>query len=166
MAKANKKTEKKDSVSDMIAAVLKKVNAPGQADVGTNGPVVTITDFYSIGNSGNSITFDLVFNNKGVGALTDATLHRPNLDDKELLNGGRDSQMNILVGKDNDLDVTTLNVKSVVAATEFTTVPAPLKVVFTLKGGKSYQTFTIPARKFNKVGDIFILDFTITLFQS
>ena len=167
MAKANKIAKLKIKASDLVATILKKINASSSdAESSTNGPLVTITKFYIIKNIGNNVTFSLVINTKGAGALTDATLHKPNISDKIILSGVKDSQLNVPVDKDTSLDVATLNVRTVVTSTNLTPVPVPLDVVFSMSGGQADETFPIPARQFNKVGDVFILDFSITIFQS
>lgn len=167
MAKTNKIAKLKKKASDAVETILQKINAPSSAvESDNNGPLITITKFYIIKKIGNDVTFSLVINTKGAGALTDATLHKPSVNDKIILSGAKDNQVNISVDKDTNLDVATLNVRSVVTATNLTPVPVPLAVVFSMSGGQADETFPIPARQFNNVGDVFILDFSITIFQS
>ena len=128
--------------------------------------VISITDVYTIGNTGSPITFNLVFKTKGVGALTDAVLHNVTSPDKPIVTGGQDSLLNISLGIDRDLNGIILKVKSVVTATNLTPLPSALDVEFSLMGGQVTKTFPLPDRQFNNMGDSFILDFTIIIFQS
>ena len=128
--------------------------------------VLPVTDTYILGKTGSGVTFSLIFNNKGVGALTDAELHNVTDPDKVLVKGGRDSQINIAIGTDNNLNAIFLNINAVVAATNLTPLPSDLDVDFSITGGIVPRTYTIPPAQFKNVGDSFIIDISIFLFQS
>lgn len=160
MTKANKvKLNKVAQVLQTFAA-----NAANTAVAGST--VIPITDIYTVGNSGNPVTFDLVFRTKGVGALTDAVINNVTPPDKVIVSGGKDSLLKMLLGADKDLNGTILKIKSVVTATNLTPVPAALDVNLSITGGQAIKTFPLPPRQFTNVGDSFIIDFTIIIFQA
>jgi hypothetical protein len=168
MAKTKTITKANKAKLNKVAQTLQAFTASTAATAASSSaPVVSITDIYTIGNSGNQITFSLVFKTKGVGALTDAVLHNVTSPDKPIVTGGKDSLLNIPLGIDTSLNGIFLKINSVVAATNLTTpLPAALDVDFSLMGGQVTKNFPLPNRQFNKVGDSFILDFTIIIFQS
>lgn len=149
-----------------VASTLKTfTDANSVTASSTTGPIIPITDVYAIGNSGNQVTFDLVYNTKGVGALTDASLHSAATPNQIIGTPGmKDSLQNILVGTDTSINGSILKIQSIVTASPLTPVPAALDVDFTLNGGNATKNFPVSPGQFNKVGDSFILDITIIIF--
>ena len=167
MAKTKSMTKANKIKLNKIAQVLQTFAANNTANAAAVGSVVIpITDIYTVGNSGNQVIFNLIFGTKGVGALTDAVLNNVSPPDKIIVTGGKDSLLKIPLGTDKDLNGTILKIKSVVTATNFTPVPAALDVKFSLTGGQVTKNFPLPPGEFTNVGDTFIIDFTIIIFQA
>lgn len=162
MTKAN--TAKLNKVAKVLQAFTATASPAASAP---DGPVISITDIYTVGNSGNEVILNLLFNTKGVGATTDAFLHNVSMPDKPIVPPGtRDSLVNVSLGIDKDLNGIILKSKSVVTATNLTPVPVALNVEFILSGGQATKNFPLPARQFTNVGDSFIIDYTIIIFQA
>jgi hypothetical protein len=167
MAKARSMTKANKVKLNKVAQVLQTFAANNTASAAAIGStVIPVTEIYTVGNSGNPVTFNLIFGTKGVGALTDAVINNVNPPDKIIVTGGKDSLLKTLLGTDKELNGTILKIKSVVTATNFTPVPTALNVKFSLTGGQVTKDFPLPPGQFTNVGDTFILDYTIIIFQA
>lgn len=167
MAKTKSMTKANKVKLNKVAQVLQTFAANNIANTAVAGStVIPITDIYTVGNSGATVSFDLVFRTKGVGALTDAVINNVTPPDKVIVAGGKDSLLKMPLGTDKDLNGTILKIKSVVTATNLTPVPTALETDLSLTGGQAIKTFPLPPGQFTNVGDSFILDFTIIIFQA
>src|SRR5258705_11957896 len=116
MGKTKSITKANVSKLNKVAKTLQAFTAtatPATSD--TDGTVIPITDVYTVGNSGNEVILNLLFNTRGVGATTDAFLHTVSTPDKQIVpSGTRDSLVNISLGIDKDLNGVILKTKSIV----------------------------------------------------
>jgi hypothetical protein len=158
------KLNKVVSILQNFTAAVPDMVASGTPNV--DGPVLSITDIYTVGNLGNQVTFDLLIRTKGAGALTDAVLHKSDGTDMTVITGARDSLSGIALGTDSSLNGIFLKIKSVVSATNLTPVPTALDVMLSMSGGQVVKSFPLPPRQFNAVGNSFIIDYTIIIFQA
>ncbi len=127
--------------------------------------ILNVTDSYRLLNNKSDITFTLKFLNVGVGATTNAVLADA-LTDKEIsiVKDERDSLINHAIKKDNIVNRKFLNLRTTITATELTTLPAALKVEFTIFGGIQDKTYEIPKASFKNKGESIIIDISIFFF--
>lgn len=167
MAKRKKISKADINKLSKVAATLQNFAASANAaPADAGGPFISVTDTYTVGNSGNPVSFDLSFLTRGVGALTDASLHAANVPDKVLFTGSKDNISDSPLGNDSDLNGRILRLRTAVGATELTPIPSALNITFVLKGGTASKTIPIPDTQITSAGQAFVIDYTILIFQA
>lgn len=127
--------------------------------------ILNITGTYRIKNTGDRLTFKLIFLTEGVGAVTDGVLHDVNAPvDKPVVTQEKDSIEDKFIVIDTEANRKFLNIQSLIVATNLTTVPADLNAEFSISGGVSFKSFPIPPASFINVGDQIILEISIFFF--
>lgn len=160
MAKKQKLTKAAKQKLLKAADVIKNFSS-----VSAIGDIINITDSYRINNNGSPLTFSLVFNTVGVGAITTAVLHDAINDvDLPVVKDARDSLVDQPINTDTVANRKFLKISSTVAATPLTAVPVNLDVDFSISGGIENTSYPIPAASFKAVGDQVILDISIFFF--
>ena len=167
MAKKTTITKANVSKLNKVAKILQTFSATGASNASKlTGPVISITDIYTVGKTGNNVQFNLTINTKGTGASTNAFLHNTTGPVLQVITGGKDSLSNIDLGIDSNLNGVILKITTIVTATDLTPVPVALNVQFSMSGGQAAKDFPLPPNQFNDVGDSFIIDYTIIIFQA
>ncbi|MGF2413776.1 hypothetical protein [Ferruginibacter sp.] len=127
--------------------------------------ILNVTDSYRIKNIGSPLTFNLIFKTKGVGAITNAVLHNAiTSTDKPIVVNEKDSLQSHPIEMDTVANRQFLEMRSIVAATNLTPVPADLEVEFLISGGVEDKLYAIPAASFKEVGDQIVLEISIFFF--
>jgi hypothetical protein len=127
--------------------------------------ILNITETYRINNDGSMLTFNLIYRNPGVAAITNAKLHDPiSSTNAIVVNKEQDSLTNHSIAIDTMANKKFLEMRSIVVASDITPVPADLLVEFSISGGVEDVTFTVPPSSFKEVGDQIILDISIFFF--
>jgi hypothetical protein len=135
------------------------------SDSSAIGDILGVTGTYRTKKDGSPLIFSLLYKTKGVGAETDAVLHQASTEtDTVVLSNAKDSIKNQPIGTDAEANRKFLNIRSVVGASNLTTVPADLDAEFVISGGVEEKSFPIPPASFSDVGDQFILDISIFIF--
>ena len=161
MAKKAKKVSKAAKIRLVKAAEALE----NFSDNAALGDVLNITETYKIKKDASPLTFNLIFKTKGVGAVTNGVLHDALTDiDTPVVTNAKDSIRGQLIETDLVANRKFLNIHSVIAATNLTSVPADLDAQFSISGGVKEVIFPIPGASFNEVGDQVILDISIFFF--
>jgi hypothetical protein len=127
--------------------------------------ILNITDSYRIKNAGDPLTFNLIYKTKGVGAITNALLHNAVTSvNRQIVINERDSLVTHPIEIDTVANRQFLEMRSIVAATNLTPVPADLEVEFSISGGIDDKVYTIPPATFKASGDQIILEISIFFF--
>jgi hypothetical protein len=127
--------------------------------------IVTLTGSYQLKNTGDSIFFNLLLHNVGVGATTNAVLHDASTDkDILIVADEKDSLVNHLIKTDKIASRKFFKLRTTLTATILSTFPANLQVSFSIQGGIEDKMYTIPKAVFKKAGDSIIMDISIFFF--
>lgn len=162
MAKKRSKLRLKSAKSKVLKALdtIIRFNNSEQTD-----DILSVTDIYQVDASTNTVRFTLEFNTIGVAATTDAFLEDIHAGKVRLVDKGKDSLRDISIGKNKEISGKFLQIDSIVTATPVTPLPTDLKVNFSIIGGVSNRTYTIPPARFKDVGDSFIIDIQIFFYS-